>query len=144
MRAISCGQIDAANLKPFTLTTGKNYLFRMYHLNNKPPIIALVDKVLDTKRTNLDTDISDLENEIDKLVYALYGLTDDEIAIVEGNVLNRGLGRLHGLRGFLDIFPPLPSFNSDKYSPINFSIYTYLAIFGRASQIGKKKTLRNP
>ena len=49
-------------------------------------IIALVDKVLDAKRTAPNADISHLENEIDKLVYALYGLTPDEIAIVEGSV----------------------------------------------------------
>jgi hypothetical protein len=29
-------------------------------------------------------DISALESEIDRLVYALYGLTDEEIALVEG------------------------------------------------------------
>ncbi len=47
------------------------------------PIVALVDKILDAKRADLEADVSDLENEIDKQVYALYGLTDDEIAIVE-------------------------------------------------------------
>ena len=36
------------------------------------------------KKNNLDT-IS-LEKEIDKLVYELYGLTDDEIAIVENKI----------------------------------------------------------
>ena len=47
------------------------------------PIVVLVGKVLDAKRSDPNADISDLENEIDKLVYALYGLTPDEIAIVE-------------------------------------------------------------
>ena len=48
------------------------------------PIIALVDKILDAKRTNPEADISDLEGEIDKRVYELYDLTEAEIAIVEG------------------------------------------------------------
>ncbi len=50
------------------------------------PIIELVDQILDTKRDNSDADTSVFENKIDKLVYVLYGLTDDEIAIVEDAV----------------------------------------------------------
>ena len=46
-------------------------------------LIVLVDKILDTKRKDPDTDVSTLEDEIDDLVYVLYGLTDEEIAIVE-------------------------------------------------------------
>ena len=37
-----------------------------------------------SKRTvDSDADTADLENQIDKLVYELYNLTEDEIAIVE-------------------------------------------------------------
>lgn len=43
-----------------------------------------VAKILDTKRTDPDADIPNLENEIDKLVCELYNLTEDEITIVEG------------------------------------------------------------
>ncbi len=50
------------------------------------PIIKLVDQILDTKRTDPEADTSTLEDEIDKLVYELYNLTEDEIAIVEVNV----------------------------------------------------------
>ncbi len=46
----------------------------------------LVDQILTTKKTDPNTDTSEKENEIDKLVYGLYDLTDDEIAIVEGGV----------------------------------------------------------
>ena len=49
-------------------------------------IIALVDKILKAKAADPNADTSNLENEIDKLVYCLYDLTDDEIAIVEGSV----------------------------------------------------------
>ena len=49
-------------------------------------IIELVNQILDTKRADSDADTSNLENEIDNLVYALYDLTPEEIAIVEGAV----------------------------------------------------------
>ena len=49
-------------------------------------IEEIVDKILDAKQANPDADTSSLENEIDKLVYELYNLTEDEIAIVEGSV----------------------------------------------------------
>ena len=47
------------------------------------PIIELVDQILHTKHTDPDADVSDLEKQIDQIVYLLYGLADDEIAIVE-------------------------------------------------------------
>ena len=50
----------------------------------KDEIKALVIKILDAKEKNPTADTSALEAEIDQLVYQLYGLTEDEIAIVEG------------------------------------------------------------
>lgn len=47
-------------------------------------IISLVDEILAKKNNNPSADTTDLEGKIDKLVYELYGLTDEEIAIVEG------------------------------------------------------------
>ena len=47
-------------------------------------ISALVSQILDTADTDPDTDISELEDEIDQMVYLLYDLTPEEIAIVEG------------------------------------------------------------
>ena len=44
----------------------------------------LVDQILAAKKKDPNADTSALESEIDQLVYKLYGLTDDEIAIVEG------------------------------------------------------------
>ena len=46
-------------------------------------MIGLVDQILDAKRADPDADVSDLENEIDQIVYFLYDLTPKEIAIVE-------------------------------------------------------------
>jgi hypothetical protein len=48
------------------------------------PIVLRVDKILAAKKKDSNADTSALESEIDQLVYKLYGLTDDEIAIVEG------------------------------------------------------------
>ena len=49
-------------------------------------ISNLVNEILAAKSDDLNANTSDLENEIDRLVYKLYNLTDDEIAIVEGSV----------------------------------------------------------
>ena len=43
-----------------------------------------VSQILAAKDVNPAADVSDLENEIDQIIYLLYGLTDEEIAIVEG------------------------------------------------------------
>ena len=49
-------------------------------------IEAIVDQILDAKQANPNADTTSLEDEIDKLVYELYDLTEDEIAIVEEGV----------------------------------------------------------
>lgn len=48
------------------------------------PIIDLVDSILAEKTKDPSADTSKLEDEIDNLVYELYGLTPEEIAIVKG------------------------------------------------------------
>jgi adenine-specific DNA-methyltransferase len=50
------------------------------------PIIAKVEQILALKKEAPTTDTSDLEAEIDKLVYELYDLTAEEIKIIEGSV----------------------------------------------------------
>ncbi len=47
------------------------------------PIIALVDKILVAKKENPQADTSEWEKEIDRLVYELYGLTYDEVLVVD-------------------------------------------------------------
>src|SRR5690625_3778692 len=42
-----------------------------------------VDKILFLKKNDIDADTSDLESQSDQLVYELYGLTEEEIEIVE-------------------------------------------------------------
>ena len=50
---------------------------------SQAPLIDLVNQILKAKDTAPDTDTCDLEAEIDKLVYQLYDLTDEEIAVIE-------------------------------------------------------------
>ena len=49
------------------------------------PIIELVDQILAAKAVDSNTDTAALEKEVDKRVYALYNLTQKEIAIVEAS-----------------------------------------------------------
>lgn len=48
-------------------------------------LIELADKAIHEKSNNQKADISEIENEIDQLVYELYGLTEEEIKIIENN-----------------------------------------------------------
>lgn len=52
-------------------------------LDEQQPFIDLVDKIIEIKKDNLEADTSDLERQIDQMVYKLYWLNDEEIQIVE-------------------------------------------------------------
>ena len=52
-------------------------------MEQQQPIIELVDRILEKKRSNPNADTSASEREIDRLVYKLYNLTDEEIAVIE-------------------------------------------------------------
>ena len=47
-------------------------------------ISELVEKILEAKKTGNSNNVISLESEIDRLVYKLYGLNEDEIMMVEG------------------------------------------------------------
>lgn len=51
--------------------------------SDQKPFIQLVNKILLQKK-NSDADTSLLEKEIDNMIYELYGLTDEEVRMVEG------------------------------------------------------------
>ena len=53
----------------------------------KERVSEIVNQILATKRADADADVSALENEIDQIVYSLYDLTREEIAIVEENTV---------------------------------------------------------
>ncbi|MCX5772957.1 MAG: restriction endonuclease, partial [Candidatus Hydrogenedentes bacterium] len=48
------------------------------------PVERLVERILSAKQRDAGADVHALEREIDELVYALYGLTPEEIKLVEG------------------------------------------------------------
>ncbi len=51
--------------------------------SEKQLLITFVDQILTAKKKDPRTDTSALERQIDHMVYQLYGLTEDEFAIVE-------------------------------------------------------------
>ncbi|HED01115.1 MAG TPA: hypothetical protein ENN18_12190 [Proteobacteria bacterium] len=53
-------------------------------MEKQTPIVKLVDQILAVKQKDLQADTSALERQIDQMAYALYGLTPEEIEIVEG------------------------------------------------------------
>ena len=64
----------------------KEFPIPMVANEQQTEIIEIVNQILAIKHADPHADVSTLENEIDKLVYALYDLTPEEIAIVEGSV----------------------------------------------------------
>ncbi len=62
----------------------ENLPIKILDTHSQLPFITLVDKILTAKKENPKADTSAWEKEIDELVYALYGLTEEEIKIVEG------------------------------------------------------------
>ena len=53
-------------------------------INDQQPLTTLVDKILSIKKFNPNAETNAIETEIDHLVYKLYGLTEEEIKVVEG------------------------------------------------------------
>ena len=53
----------------------------------KQLITEKVDQIITNKKSNPSTDTSNLESEIDRQVYELYGLTEEEINIVESSTI---------------------------------------------------------
>ncbi len=58
--------------------------FRVLSETQQKPFLNLVTKILSMKKVNPDADTSALETQIDQMVYELYGLTPEEIMVVEG------------------------------------------------------------
>jgi len=52
--------------------------------DKQKPFEILVDKIIKEKENNPNADTTTLEEEIDNMVYKLYGLTKEEIKIIEG------------------------------------------------------------
>ena len=52
-------------------------------LDQQRPFVELVDRTLAAKDADPSAETEELETEIDRLVYDLYGLTEEDIAVVE-------------------------------------------------------------
>ena len=52
------------------------------------PIITLVNQVIEAKKDNPKADTTDLENQIDILVYKLYKLTYEEAKVIDPEIEN--------------------------------------------------------
>ncbi len=80
-------------LTEWTIVTVERIPIPQIPANKQRPFIRLVDRILEAKAchvprhgaANPKTDTTEQEAEIDRLVYALYGLTTEEIQIVENH-----------------------------------------------------------
>jgi hypothetical protein len=52
-------------------------------------LVALVNSILAAKRKDIDADVSEPEQEIDRIIYDLYELTSAEIELVEKASIRR-------------------------------------------------------
>jgi adenine-specific DNA-methyltransferase len=76
------------NSSKLTVNLSKEYVgqipIKVPNKAEQKPVEGLVNRVLAAKKRDAEADTSALEREIDRLVYAVYGLTPDEIQVVEG------------------------------------------------------------
>lgn len=61
----------------------KEFPIPMVAYEQQTEIIRIVNQILEAKIANPEADTVDLEQGIDERVYALYNLTQEEIAIVQ-------------------------------------------------------------
>jgi len=66
------------------INIGRNELQILPIPDKDVDFMPLISKIMDRKTSSCFNDTTALEHEIDMLVYDMYGLTDDEIKIVEG------------------------------------------------------------
>ena len=78
------GQRD--DFPSFSLSDFKNFLIPKINKKRQSAFIDLVSQIIESKTSDSDADTAALEKEIDQMVYKLYGLTKEEIAIVEQGV----------------------------------------------------------
>ena len=69
-------QVKLEHLKPLPIVIDNKEIQQLIEIK--------VTEIINLKRLNNSADTSALESEIDRLVYQLYGLTEEEIRIVEG------------------------------------------------------------
>ena len=77
------------NSSKLTVNLSKEYVgqipIKVPDKAHQKPLERIVDRILVAKQRNAATNTRALEREVDQLVYALYGLTPEEIKLVEAN-----------------------------------------------------------
>lgn len=73
------------------MTDVENLPIKKVGLVEQKAFIFKITQILSLKKSNPSADTSALEKEIDQMVYKLYGLTEEEIRIVEGTKKPEGL-----------------------------------------------------
>lgn len=62
----------------------KEFPVPLENSTDQKEIAKLVEKMLQIRKKNPEADTTELEEEIDRLVYELFGLNEEEVGIVEG------------------------------------------------------------
>ena len=61
----------------------KNFPVAKFDKKTDNQLTQMVDKILDPKKRNSTEDVNKLKKAIDQKVFELYGLTEEEVEIVE-------------------------------------------------------------
>ncbi|UAK52179.1 hypothetical protein K8O87_04890 [Capnocytophaga ochracea] len=69
-------QVKLEKLRPLSIIISEN----------QSPIVNLVNEAIKAKRENPKADITNIENQIDILVYKLYNLTYEEVKVIDPNI----------------------------------------------------------
>ena len=67
----------------YTLKHGTIQELPIKIIQKKDEIIKLVDKILNIKKESIHSDVSNIEQQLDTLVYKIYNLTYDEVKVIE-------------------------------------------------------------
>ncbi|MFH2026916.1 MAG: TaqI-like C-terminal specificity domain-containing protein, partial [bacterium] len=81
---IQVGEYTAGGAFVLKKTSIEKFIIPTLEESDQKPFIEKVDQILSAKKQGKDT--TDLEQQIDRMVYELYDLTEEEIKIVEGEV----------------------------------------------------------
>ena len=78
------GKMQRSTFPQFKVNELANFPLPKNRQSKQADITKLVKQILTAKRVDPKVDLTRLEHQIDQMVYELYGLTSEEIAVVEG------------------------------------------------------------
>ena len=80
------GKMQRNTFPQFKVNELANFPLPKNRQSKQVDIAKLVKQILAAKRADSEADSTQLELQIDQMVYELYGLSPEEIAVVEGKV----------------------------------------------------------